>query len=228
MRVPSNPAQWLNRSPLTARLYEPLWRHRSLAILTGGSYDTQRELETMVAWLEPRPEQRWLDAACSSGLYARTLAAASSRDGASARVDAVDHSEAFVRDARRRADAAGVAVDVHRADVHDLPFADAAFDGVACGGSLNEFVDPAGALAEFGRVVREGGRLWLMYAARAEAWPGRLLQLAMRPGGLRFPSPEQVGGWAEAAGFRAVRAERRGPVVLALYERRASTAPALE
>jgi ubiquinone/menaquinone biosynthesis C-methylase UbiE len=67
------PAQASNFLPLTAALYEPLWRKRSLSIITLGTFTVERELELMLEWLQPHPNQVILDAACSAGLYARTL-----------------------------------------------------------------------------------------------------------------------------------------------------------
>lgn len=242
--VPTTPAQLVNRAPLAARVYEPLWRGRSLAILTFGGYDTERELATMVDWLRPTPEQRILDAACSAGLYARRLALATreteatarsererghehdagdagehheARHGEHAEIHALDHSLPFLREAGRLAGGAGVRLHLARGDVADLPYATGAFDAVTCGGSLNEFADPERALAEFGRVLRPGGALWLMYVLRADGWGGRALQLALRPGGIRFPTSERVETWAASAGLQLERAEYRRPVALALF-----------
>ncbi len=209
----SGPAQWSNHLRLTARLYEPLWRKHSLALLTLGGYSTERELEALVQRLAASPGTRVLDLGCSAGLYARRLA----RAGAD--VTAVDVSKAFLAEGERLAAGEGVSVSFVRADVHDLPFEDAAFDSAASGGSLNEFADPARALREAARVLRSGGRLWLMYAARGGGAVGRLLQLPLRLSGLRFPKSEEVDAWARAAGFEYVRSERRGPVIMAVYRR---------
>jgi SAM-dependent methyltransferase len=67
------PAQASNFWPLTAALYEPLWRKRSLSIITLGAFTVEREIELMLEWLNVQPNQVILDAACSAGLYARTL-----------------------------------------------------------------------------------------------------------------------------------------------------------
>ncbi len=93
------------------------------------------------------------------------------------------------------------------------------FDAAVCDGSLNEFTDVPRALQEATRVLREDAPVWLMYAARAEAAPGRLLQRVLGTGGLRFPEPAQVDAWARAAGLVPERSERRGPLVIASYRR---------
>jgi SAM-dependent methyltransferase len=203
---------WINRWTLTARLYEPLWRHRSLGILTAGQYTTTRELATMRAWTAPLAGARALDLGCSAGLYARTLAAAG------AEVSALDQSPAFLREAARLAAADGVAIELVLGDAHALPYRDGAFDLVAIGASLNEFADPPRAFREVARVLAPEGRVWLMYARRAHGLGG-LLQTLMRPATLRFPDPLEVDTYASDAGLTLVRSEIRGPVALALYRR---------
>ena len=49
------------------------------------------------------------------------------------------------------------------ADAMRLPFAGGAFDVVTANDSLEHFADPAAALAELGRVLRPGGRLYLYF-----------------------------------------------------------------
>jgi len=209
----TGPAQWSNHLWLTARLYEPLWRRHSVALMTGRAFDTVRELASMRKHLALPPGSTVVDLGCSAGLYARTLAAAGMN------VSAVDVSRAFLAEGARLARREGRAVRFVRADVLALPFDDAAFDGAVSGGSLNEFSDPAQALREAARVLRDGAPLWLMYAARAEGVAGRALQGALRASGLRFPAPAQVDAWALAAGLTPERSERRGPLVFALYRR---------
>ena len=205
-------AAWVNGWALTARAYEPLWRHRSVGLLSAGAYSTARELAALRAWLGPVAGRDVLDVGCSAGLYARTLAA----DGA--RVHALDASRAFLREARRRAERDGLALTLVQGDAHALPYDDGGFDAVALGATLNELAAPRRALAEIARVLRPGGRAWLMYAARAGAF-GRPLQALLGLGGLRFPDPADVDGWAADAGLTPIRADHRGPIVLALYGR---------
>ncbi len=229
------PAGWLNDWTFTAKVYEPWWRHRSLGLLTRGATSTARELDTLRRWLAaglgPTPEardanastpplaaRRVLDVGCSSGLYARTLAAAG------ADVVALDASRAFLREAGRRAAAVGTDLVLVQADAHALPFVDDAFDAVALGATLNELADPARALAGFARVLRPGGVVWLMYVERARG-AARAVQAVTERGGVRFPEPAAVDGWARAAGLTSMRAETRGPVRFALYRRGAGSPP---
>jgi ubiquinone/menaquinone biosynthesis C-methylase UbiE len=202
----------VNDLRLTARLYEPLWRMRSLALLTRGAFDTRRELAKLLAWLAPLPGALVLDVGCSAGLYARTLARAG------ARVHALDRSVAFLRETARLAAREGVDLTLVRADAHALPYPDATFDAVALGATANEFADPERAWREVGRVLRPGGRAFCMVAQRGRG-PGRWLQAALRAATLRFPTPEALDALAAHGGLTLVRREERGGIVLALYRR---------
>ncbi len=212
-RVPF--AQSSNFWPLTAAVYEPLWRGRSLGLLTKGSFSTARELELMLWWLKPQPGERILDAAASAGLYARTLL----KHTPELDVHVLDFSVAFLTKAQAYAAQGGVQPTFVEADVRALPYRDAVFDALVCGGSLNEFTDLPGTLQEFARVLKPGGRMWLMYLTRAQSWLGRVPQGAARLSGLRFVSPAGLEQEAHNAGLTLERAQYRGPVALALFQR---------
>jgi SAM-dependent methyltransferase len=93
---------------------------------------------------------RALDAGCGTGAQTALLAALGYRA----------HGVDVARRARARQRAAGAALAV--ATTEALPYADAAFNAVACCGSTLSFVAaPARALAEIRRVLRPGGRLLL-------------------------------------------------------------------
>ena len=213
---PSVPVgQSSNFLPLTAAVYEPLWRMRSIGILTGGAFSTERELELMLKWLNARPGQVVLDAACSAGLYARTLL----ETHPTLEVHALDFSLPFLKKAKQYAERDHVApVPVH-ADVRDLPYKDNSFDAVVCGGSLNEFTDLPQTLSEFARVLKPGGKMWQMYVTRADALIGKGVQGLIRVSGIRFIAPEKLEPLANEAGFKLVRAQYRGAVALALFEK---------
>ncbi|MBA2667739.1 MAG: class I SAM-dependent methyltransferase [Trueperaceae bacterium] len=215
----SGPAQWSNHLRLTARLYEPLWRGRSIGVLTGGSYSTERELEAMIERLALPVPSTVIDLGCSAGLYARRLAALGHD------VVGVDVSRAFLVEGERLAADEGVAVHFVHADVHALPFPDASFDAAVCGGSLNEFADAPRALREAARVLRPGAPLWLMYVGRAEGAFGRVPQVLLRASGLRFPRAVDVAAWCSDAGLTGERSVRRGPLVLASYRKGSGLAP---
>ncbi|HQZ06108.1 MAG TPA: class I SAM-dependent methyltransferase [Burkholderiaceae bacterium] len=97
-----------------------------------------------------RPQHSVLE--LGSGTGSHTLALASS----GARVIATDISLHSLKYLKRRLDAQGVAVQTLVADMEALPFADNAFDVVACAGSLS-YGDPARVDSEIRRVLRPGG-----------------------------------------------------------------------
>ena len=207
------PAQASNFLPLTARLYEPLWRHRSLSIITRGAYSTERELELMQDWLNLAAEARILDAACSAGLYARTLKQAYP----TADVHAVDFSLPFLRVAQRYAERDGTTLTLVQADVNHLPYPDHCFDAVVTGGSLNELLDLPAALSELSRVLKPDGLMWHMYLKPAKAPLGNLLQGILRLSGIRFIEAARLEQLSSAAGLRLTRSEHRDPVVMSLF-----------
>lgn len=212
-RVPL--AQSSNFWALTAAVYEPLWRGRSISLLTRGAFSTERELELMLSWLKVQPGERVLDAAASAGLYARTLLKYQPKLD----VHVLDFSAAFLEKAQNYAQRDDVKPVFVQADVRALPYRDAVFDALVCGGSLNEFTDLARTLREFARVLKPGGRMWQMYLTRAEGWPGRIGQSLARLSGLRFPTAAALEAEAHKLGLRLERAQYRGPVALALFRR---------
>jgi len=130
------------------------------------------------------------DLGCGTGALTALLA------GRVARVIAVDQSAAMMRAARRRTE--GLAnVELHEADLAALPL-----DGGCCDAALLALVlgyleDPVPALAEAGRILRPGGRLVVVDAARHldEALRHRMGQV--RPG---F-EPEELAALVRGAGL---------------------------
>ena len=213
-RVP--PAQASNFLPLTAALYEPLWRKRSLSIITLGEFTVERELELMLEWLNLQPNQVVLDAACSAGLYARTLL----KHDSSLSVHAVDFSLPFLKKAKNYAERDNVSPIFLQADVSNLPYKNQVFDAVVCGGSLNEFLDVPKVMREFARVLKPGGKMWQMYLKRSEEPVGKTFQGLLRLSGIRFIDPKMFEKQCNEVGLNFVKAQHRGRVVMALFEKR--------
>jgi SAM-dependent methyltransferase len=212
---PSVPlAQSSNFWPLTAHLYEPWWRKRSISLLTNGEFSVERELELMLEWLQPRPHQRILDAACSAGLYARTLLKHQSLE-----LHAVDFSLSFLQKAKIYAERDNVPMTLVQADVIDLPYQDAVFDSIVCGGSLNEFLDLPKTLAEFARVLKPGGKMWQMYLSQADTLGGKMIQALLRLPGIRFIDPKQLETQTSKVGLILVKAQYRKRVAIALFKK---------
>lgn len=206
--APLTLAQRSNLLGITARLYDP-WRVRSLGLLAGQPYPLERELDLLVAWLEPRPGLSALDLGTSTGNYARALA------GAGARVTAIDISPAMLARAAALTNTDLVSFELVNAEA--LPYPDESIDLVSIGASLNEFTSTSRALGEAARVLRPGGRLFLMYWARDTRPAGRALQLLLSATGVRFPARETVAATLDRHNLRLERAEQRGPIALELY-----------
>lgn len=135
--------------------------------------DTYLDHET---WIRPALAQlgdvagrRILDFGCGHGMAAVVMA----RRGA--RVTAFDLSGGYVAEARARASANDVHLDLVQANGQRLPFADASFDGI-WGNAVLHHLDMTSTAAELRRVLRPGG-----VAVFCEPWgENPLLRLARR------------------------------------------------
>jgi len=203
-------ANLTNFLPGAGRGYEPLWRVRSLRLLTGESFPNERELQIIRGLVHLAPGGRYLDLGCSAGLYSRGLA----RDPDTS-VIGIDISPSMLREADRRARRGGTRPSFVRANAQNLPFFDGAFSGAVCGGSLNEFGNPARVLRETRRVLEGGGRLAIMGILRAETRRGRRLQRLLSTGGIRFFDPDELKSLLDHAGFEPDPIRMEGPVFFA-------------
>jgi len=216
-----NAANLTNLLPGAGRGYEPLWRVRSLSLLTGEHFPNEREVGIIseLVSLERGGDAscRYLDLGCSAGLYARNMARSLSGRGT---VVGIDISPSMLKEAGRRSREAGSPVSLARADIQNLPFADAVFSGAVCGGTLNELGDPARALRETRRVLEPGGRIAIMGILRATTTRGRRLQHFLATGGLRFFDPEEMRSLLDHAGFEPDPLRIHGAVFFASATRR--------
>ena len=179
--VARTPAQLTNYIPLTARVYEPVWRWLALSLMSGRRFPLREELTLLRELMQPQSGQLYLDVACSAGLYARALAQSG------ALVVGIDHSLPFVRQARRLARQRGLRISYIRATAQALPVADGVTAGVGMGGSLNEIGDQPGALKEVRRVMQPHTHFFCMNLVAARSSWGRILQRMLGSGGIEFP-----------------------------------------
>ena len=203
-----NIANLTNFLPGAGRGYEPLWRVRSLRLLIGEQFSNERELGIIRDLVRRVPDGRYLDLGCSAGLYTRGLAGGSEVVG-------IDISPSMLREANRRARRTDTRPSFVRANAQNLPFFDEAFSGAVCGGSLNEFKNPARVLRETHRVLRSGGRLAIMGILRANKQRGRRLQHLLSPGGIKFFDPDELRSLLDHAGFEPDPLQVYGPVFFA-------------
>ncbi len=111
------------------------------------------EKEPVYTYLEPRAGERILDIGCGTGNFSIELA----RLGA--RVTGIDISESMLAKARRKAEAAGLAIEFIHADAMKLPFADNTFARIVSVTALEFAPDLKAVLAEAYRVLDLNGRM---------------------------------------------------------------------
>ncbi|GAA2062109.1 methyltransferase domain-containing protein [Streptomyces albiaxialis] len=114
------------------------------------------------------PGSRVLEAGCGVGAQTVHLVAGSP----GARITAVDVSPDSLAQARARltAEAPGADVAWYEADLHELPFADGAFDHVFVCFVLEHLPDPVAALRALRRVLRPGGTLTVIEGDHGSAF----------------------------------------------------------
>jgi ubiquinone/menaquinone biosynthesis C-methylase UbiE len=210
-------AQSSNFLPLTAQLYD-LWRERSLSLLTRERFSLEREFGLLRDWVKPQLGQRFLDIGTSTGNYARVLAQAGGE------VVAIDISSHMLQKAIARGNNAGITYEQVNAEY--LPYSDQHFDGVVMGASLNEFHNTARALEQTARVLKDGGKLFMMYLCESDTAFGRFVQAPFKFSGVRFPNRAWVAAELQKLGLQPARAEVRRAVALELYIK--TDAPASE
>lgn len=98
------------------------------------------------------------------------------------RVCGVDPSAELLALARRNARGARFAVELAQESAERLPFADASFDSAVMTWTLCSIADPAAALREIRRALKQGGRLFFVehgasHEPRVAAWQRRLTPL---------------------------------------------------
>lgn len=187
-----------NFLPGAGPAYEPLWRVRSLDLLTGERFSNEREIQVISGLAQIACGGLFLDLGCSAGLYTRSIAKSLGENGA---VVGIDISPSMLKEAAKRARRLGVSPSFVRADAKNLPFADGSFSGAVCGGSLNEFGDPARVLRETRRVLEPGGRLAVMGILRASTMNGLRLQRLFSAGGAKFFDTDELRGMLSHSGF---------------------------
>jgi SAM-dependent methyltransferase len=142
-----------------------------------GTEFIQRVATCAMDFLSPMTGQSVLEVGCGNGVFLPRLAEAVGTGGS---VVGIDHSEAFIAEAKTRVQDAGLAttVTVQQADACHLPFPDSIFDAAHCERLLMHLSDPSAALAEMLRVVRAGG--WIV--AAEPDWAGIRIDHADRAG----------------------------------------------
>jgi ubiquinone/menaquinone biosynthesis C-methylase UbiE len=174
--------------------------------------------EWMVEALAPQPGQRILELASGTGETGFAAAAALGDEG---RLISTDFAPNMVEAARAESQRLGLGNVEHRElDAERMDLEDDSVDGVLCRWGYMLMADPAAALRETRRVLRDGGGLALSVWAPAESnpWaslPGRALLEhtgapapdPTAPGIFAMADPERTRSLLAAAGFDVRRME---------------------
>jgi demethylmenaquinone methyltransferase/2-methoxy-6-polyprenyl-1,4-benzoquinol methylase len=152
----------------------------------------------LVGRLDLRPDQVALDVASGTAAVAIDLAR---RSGC--RVVGVDQSAEMLAAGRRRVEAAGLGdrIELREARAEELPFEDAAFDGLTFTYLLRYVDDPAATMRELARVVRPGSVIAMLeFGVPARPLP-RLAWEAYVRAGLPLAGRAVSPGWSEVGAF---------------------------
>jgi SAM-dependent methyltransferase len=123
--------------------------------------------DRLIAALDPRPGETWLDLATGTG----PIALRAARAGAA--VTGLDLAPPLLETARRLAAAESLSIRFEAGDCERLPYPDAAFDTVVSSFGVMFAPDHAAVAGELARVCRPGGRLGLA-AWRPDSGPARM------------------------------------------------------
>ena len=146
-----------------ARVYDLFWRRYM-----------NRTLPVAQRAAAIRNGERVLDLACGTGELLRRVAGGARE----AELTGVDLAPAMVKHTRNKLDGQAEAR-VRRADAHDLPFDDDAFDVIVCANTFHYFTHPRAVLAEVRRVLRPAGRFIVLDWCR-DYWTCRVMDAVLR------------------------------------------------
>ena len=106
--------------------------------------------------LNPQPGFHILDVGCGTGILLQQLHQL--RRGL--KLAGVDIAPEMVKVAQAKLDKESAVI--RQGSASDLPYEDNSFDGVTCANSFHHYPDPDNALREMRRVLRSGGKLFLL------------------------------------------------------------------
>jgi len=150
----------------------------------------------LIEKLDPQPGQTILDVASGTGDLGFAIA---EHVGANGRVLSTDFSPEMVEVARKNGESRGAANVEHRVlDAENMDLADESVDGVVCRWGYMLMADPAAALRETHRVLRDGGRLAFAVWTPPDRnlWAAIPSQLLVERGAVPPPEPGTPGIFA--------------------------------
>ena len=161
----------------------------------------------LVAVADIQPGQRVLDVASGRGAVLFPAAECVGRTG---EVVGIDLADEMARAANDEAARRGLSVRVDVMDAEHLDFAAASFDRVLCGFGVMFFPNQVGALGEFRRVLKPGGRVGISTWHLSQA--NEIETIIRETGGPAKPpgwitDPEELKSLLTRAGFTDVRVD---------------------
>jgi ubiquinone/menaquinone biosynthesis C-methylase UbiE len=182
--------------------------------------NTRVVIDRLVELVAPHPGQTFLELACGPGDLGFAVA---ERVGAGGRVIATDFSPEMLDVARRAGEARGVTnVEFRVVDAERIDLDDDSVDGVVCRWGYMLMADPATALRETRRVLRDGGPLAFTVWAGPDRNPWAAVPAATMverghvpppepgiPGIFALADPDRLRALVAAAGFDAQLEEIR-------------------
>lgn len=157
--------------------------------------EKNKVLEEIINGLEIAPGSVILDVGTGTGLLVPWLVQAASPGG---KVVALDYAAEMV--ARARAKFGHLATFLV-ADVHTLGFPGESYDLVVCNAAFPHFADKPRAMAEMGRVLKEGGRLYVIHAVTREELNRFHAGLDGPVSGDMLPGDQEMAALARSAGL---------------------------
>ncbi|MGI8727073.1 MAG: methyltransferase domain-containing protein [Solirubrobacterales bacterium] len=204
-------SQRLMLSGALPAVYERYWRPgwgRLFKGLTGPGMDEEVRIARLLLGLAEG--HRVMDLACGPGNFTRSFARTVGAEGLAVGVDVSESMLAKAAGDSKRS--AGDQLAYVRADATELPFSDAAFDGVCCFGALYLISDPAEAMAEMRRVLRPGGRVAIMTSVRRGITLSPLKPVIRLSSGLRLFEGDEITSELERLGFTEIHQRVSGMV----------------
>lgn len=170
----------------------------------------------VMADFDVRSGEQLMDLACGTGIVARRVAPLL---GANGRIVAVDVSTEMLAKARSKPAPSGARIEWVAGDAQALELPDDSFDVVICQQGLQYFPDPAAAMEECRRVLKDAGRILLstwrslghapLFEALVETEVRHLEMLGVTYEELAAPfsmgNENELHSLLEAAGFRQIQ-----------------------
>jgi SAM-dependent methyltransferase len=165
-----------------------------------------------------------LDVGCGTGVFAACIAAAMPR----ATIWGMDLVDSMLIGGRERWQALRDRAIPVQGDSERLPFADAAFDVVTCANSFHHYPHQDRAVAEMHRVLKPGGRLFLLDGYRDGFWGWFIYDMCVAAveGEVRHASAREFRELFRGAGFAQISQKvYSGPAPFVLTEGVATSVP---